>query len=699
MKKILLSAFMLVTALVANAQEAGVWYSLRSGTKALIIENGSMENGAKMVLWTPTNVPSQLWQFEKNDDGTYCIHGGYQDEYMCTKVTPNIGGVLSARTKGSKTRLGTWILEPVEGKADTYYIYAKEKIGLLSASESADGIQPTLVDPANPTGKTEWKLVKYTDEVSTEYDEHARDAIVNGFMNYYYKSASSGHVLGEGGWWGDAEMFETLLDGFETTGDKTYQTWITQLITNFTSRNGNDWTRTGQGWPRYNEYNDDITWMVLALIRSYKYFKVASHLTYAKNNFDKMWERAIQPGGTLRWKESNDTKYGSNSCINCPAIIAACYLYEMTGEEGYLDKAKSLWDAQYKYLCDQNDGHVWDSGSWDTNYTKFTVGNYWGSTYNQGTMLGACCKLWQITGESKYKAYATKVYNWSFNSLTANTNAQPRIINACQTADGDLCGFKGILVRYVRMYAEMFNKEDALQWLEKNAWYAYQNANSKGVIWSKWLTKTSENFKSQEGNDTKDFSNHPFGCSTAVSCAVNAHVNRVFKKDAFSTIEAQMLDDVQWLQIYGTMSDGDTPNTTSAAEGAWICFKNVDFGTGADGVDLRVKGIESTNWTVYLDKINEANKLASSGALTSDWTDVILPLGKTITGIHNVYVRNDGDGKGMFHTLTFLSDIAGVDNVEVAPKADNNVYNISGQRVSDNYKGIVIKNGRKYINR
>ena len=42
----------------------------------------------------------------------------------------------------------------------------------------------------------------------------------------------------------------------------------------------------------------------------------------------------------------------------------------------------------------------------------------------------------------------------------------------------------------------------------------------------------------------------------------------------------------------------------------------------------------------------------------------------------------------------------GINKVETDTEdANAPVYNLSGQRVNDSYKGIVIKNGKKYINR
>jgi len=705
MNKFLLSTILLVFSIAANAIESGQWYAVKSDTKALFINNGAQNVGADVVLWSVTNVPAQLWMVEETSDGYISLKSGYLERYLCSSTSPRLSAKAVARASSSVARMGSWQLTPVECKADTYYLVSKDGAYMLSASESSDGIQPVLVDATAPTGKYEWKFVKYTGNVSTEYDEAARDQILKGFINQYYKSASSGHVLGGGGFWSDAEMIETLLDGFETTGDKIYQTYVSELLKNFISRNGADWTRTGQGWPKYNDFNDDITWICLALLRSNKYFKNTTHLNYARTNFYKMWARAIEPGGTLRWKESTETQYGSNSCINCPAIIAACYLYELTEEEEYLDKAKSLWEAQYNYLCDKNDGHVWDSGSWDSSYTKFTVGNYWGSTYNQGTMLGACIKLYMITGDTKYKNYADKVYNWSYNNLATNSSALPHIISACQTAVGDLCGFKGILVRYVRMYAEDLNHESSITWLQNNAWFALQNANSKGVIWSKWLTKTAENFKSVEGDQEKDFSNDPFGSSTALSCALNAHINGVFSKDPYSTMGCEMFDDMKWVQLDDDKKDGETPNTTRSVKGAWLCFKNVKFGAdGANSVNFRVKGSESAQWNVYIDSPKEENLVATTGALSGDWEDVHVNLSKTITGAHRVYVMSAGSTGSYFHNITFYHDTAdGIQTVTTDAPAINSdaIYNIAGQRIATGsaagYKGIVIKNGKKVL--
>lgn len=85
-------------------------------------------------------------------------------------------------------------------------------------------------------------------------------AFADNFFGQYCHPTPAGLVLGAGGWWGDAEIFETILDAFETTGNKKYQTYFAQLAADFFSCNGIRWD--------YNLYNDDIQFMQLAPVSS-----------------------------------------------------------------------------------------------------------------------------------------------------------------------------------------------------------------------------------------------------------------------------------------------------------------------------------------------------------------------------------------------------------------------------------------------
>lgn len=64
------------------------------------------------------------------------------------------------------------------------------------------------------------------------------------------------------------------------------------------------------------------------------------------------------------------------------------------------------------------------------------------------------------------------------------------------------------------------------------------------------------------------------------------------------------------------------------------------------------------------------------------------------------YVLTEKGGTGCLSGFTYeLSGTSGITSVENAVEADAATYNVAGQRVNANAKGLVIKNGKKYINR
>ncbi len=692
--KVLLSVLLLSLVAVQAAPTVGKTYRIVIRTKSMFVKDASFNRNDDVVLWTETDVPAQRWKLEKNTDGKYTFRNLYSGLYLAAKSTPAAGVTLVQQSGSVKRTTGAWNIKPVEGLTDVYTISAGDNEGLCIGIDqaAADGNQLKLVEPATVEKANVYcKIIE--SEVPTAFDAAVRDEMVQGFINQHYKKADGGHILGGGGWWGDAEMFEVILDAFETTGDKKYQTYFRELYNNFLIRNNSDWS--------YNEFNDDITWMVLACIRAYKYFGDEEYLKVARFNFDNMYRRAAkQPHGTLIWKQSQPNPLSTNSCINGPAIVAACYLGEMTGEKEYYDKALSIYAGQRQLLFDAKSGQVYDSRAWNADGSIANEGfNSWASTYNQGTMLGAATMLYKYTGEKMYKQDADAVYYFTCNKLTNNK----KIISVCQTINGDLCGFKGILMRYVRRYAEDLDSKVALQWIAKNAWHAYQNRMKNGkrsVTWSAWLTKTAQNLSRQENGGTTNVSNDPVGQATAVSAAVNAHINGLYDKDASQQIGVEFFDEIQWLQLAEKSSDDDTPETTvSSRDGAYIAFKHVDFGSNAvSKLLLRAKATASdAKIQVYVDNISSETLVAESkGPLPTSWDNLVLDASKSLSGVHTVYIVLT---KGVaLQSFSAYSTPSGIHASTLQPRSDSNyIYNLQGVRVSAPLKGIYIQNGRKFI--
>lgn len=493
------AAFMSLASLNGSAQPfAGktIRIALDEQGHVLTAENSSLAAGSKVMTWSETHVPAQRWQVEKTQDAEgIALRNAYTGLYLHSSLT-------QSPTKG------IWVMEPVASKPHTFTLRPKEhpNMFLTAAPGNRDGVQLALAgeDYKVPACRIQWRVTEDA-SIPTGLTPAVRDEMMNCWKRQYYHPAQVGHIIGKGGWWEDAEMMEIVVDALETTGDTCYASMFDELFRNFCHRNGTDW--------RKNNYNDDIAWMCIACTRAYLLTGRKEYLRTAKANFDLMYARADKHGDhTLIWCMGQPT---TNSCINGPAAVAACYLAQATGNNAYYHKAKATYMGERAILYNIADGHfngqVYDC--YDPHTRK--IANHWSSTYNQGTSLGAACMLYAHFGDSLFRQDADALMEWTASHLTDGHG----IINVCQTVRGDLSGFKGILMRYVRNYAVLTGQTKWLQWMAANAWHAYNNRNAKGVSMSAWVTKTPDTFCFSAGGD---FRNDGVGAMTCISAAFNA---------------------------------------------------------------------------------------------------------------------------------------------------------------------------------
>lgn len=73
--------------------------------------------------------------------------------------------------------------------------------------------------------------------------------------------------------------------------------------------------------------------------------------------------------------------------------------------------------------------------------------------------------------------------------------------------------------------------------------------------------------------------------------------------------------------------------------------------------------------------------------------DVVVVYGKLIK-FYEKFEMSNGN-----HIYSINGVASGVDNITVDKNVDAPAYNVAGQRVNDAYKGIVVKNGKKYMNK
>ena len=650
----------------AKALEDGQTVRLINSNKSVFVVNSSLDEGRPTVLWTETNVNAQRWTIEAKSNGTFLLSNDYTGFYLATLGTGagSRVGQMKKSTANSNSR-GSWEFVPVEGSANKYYIYlgTSRKFALATPASPTEGDTLLIVNTLDennpvPESRITW-TVRGVNQKEKAFTKDKRDDMMKKWKARAYKQASTGYVIGNGGWWGDAEMFEIVLDALETTGDQQYATMFDNLYKNFIYRNQSIWYQKGVNG--YNEYNDDIAWMCIACVRAYLLTGKQEYLTTSKTNFDGMFARADCYGNDLlQWKHGSGQ--GTTSCINGPAAVCACYLAIAEADDSYYEKARKTYLAERNFLFEKSSngkitGKIWDSG----NYVDNTF-NYWASTYNQGTNLGAAIMLYNHYGEQMFKDDADAIITWSEANL-ANSHG---IIHVCQTVRGDLCGFKGIMLRYLRMYAETFNEPSHYAWIAKNAYHAWNNRNSSGITSSAWLTKSEENFKHKEGDEYKDFGND--GNMTCVSAAFNCHLGVVDYHDAYAKNEAEDFNFVRNAPVSYTSNTDDGTGMVGPMKGDhYIGYRRVDFGNKpASHIDLRAQiSAAAASMEVYLDHPDETKGTllctiqGDEFSALSTWDTIHKTINVPVTGVHNLYfvfrTANNGAGLGRINWWQFES--------------------------------------------
>jgi predicted alpha-1,6-mannanase (GH76 family) len=303
-------------------------------------------------------------------------------------------------------------------------------------------------------------------DADSAFDAYNRAFYVvsNGFG--FYKKDTSG---GRSDFWMQAEEIEMILDACERTNSPAHRRMIVESINGFTNHFSPDWTR--------NKFNDDIIWMTIACARGYLATGNSGFRDLAKHHFDAVYRRAwdMELGGGLYWSTDNASK---NACINGPAAIAACYLYEICGDSNYLAKAKAIYAWERSTLFDSTNGAVCDNIRWNGALRPKVF------TYNQGTFIGAANYLHKLTGDAGYYNDALLAANYTKNTLSGGGNLPAY-------GSSDPGGFNGIFMRWMARFV----KENKLwpafyDWMSSNANAAWNVRRADNLSWQNWNSAT-----------------------------------------------------------------------------------------------------------------------------------------------------------------------------------------------------------------
>ena len=317
----------------------------------------------------------------------------------------------------------------------------------------------TVKEPSE-TELVPWGLKEEAEQAQLSLTENFWNNDRNMFNNQYPDSETNDRFH----YWWQAHGIDTLIDGYERTGDKEYLDKAQALYEGVKTRNGGDIR---------NDFYDDMLWMALALQRLHSYTDNPEH----EQAVFTLWEDiktgwSEEFGGGIAWNKFQlDYK---NTPSNAPAVILAVRLFEQYGKEEDLKWAKKIYNWHQETLVDPTNGLVWDgiNRTGDGNIDKG-----WEFTYNQGVYIGASVELFKLTGDQQYLDAAIQTAETTKERFS-NHNG---IIYEGGSGDGGL--FKGILVRYVTELVKADESQvDLAEWIIHNAKSVWNQTKEEPVI-------------------------------------------------------------------------------------------------------------------------------------------------------------------------------------------------------------------------
>lgn len=302
----------------------------------------------------------------------------------------------------------------------------------------------------------------------------AMDAYVDVFwdpeMKYFFARSDHKQTFGGlaplngtyTGFWGEARLWELVMDAYETTEDEKYRPMIDDVYDGFRKQ-----------FPQFgSEYNDDVMWWAQASTRAYRITKNERYLETAKELYHRILEfEDDELGGGIWWRRNvHDAK---NVCINAPAALVAGRLYTLTNDPQYLEDAKRLFTYVDEKL--HEDGHVFDHiRAEDGVLVK------WDFTYNFGTYISAALWLYDIEKDQVYFDKAVAAADWAVANLTSGGILR-------HEGSGDGGGFKTHLVRALHDLVTQYDQEQYRQFLIDNGAQAWANRRtSDDIMGSDW---------------------------------------------------------------------------------------------------------------------------------------------------------------------------------------------------------------------
>ena len=338
-------------------------------------------------------------------------------------------------------------------------------------------------------------------------------------------------------------------------------------------------------------------------------------------------------------------------------------------------------------------------GESDGSNFKVPFYEYW---VGDGDILGDKTLTTTKTGLTAGKVY--KVTAWVRTRLSNKQTAPVKGIT--MDAGGSSVAITGTQVGSSQLYLDnytVYGTADSEGTLTVNFKVAGTNAN--------WLS--FQNLKYEEATVTALDENS----DNTIADASDAYVtlNRSFSTEYYNSLVLPFSLTAD--QVTAAFGEGTTVYSYSNTDG-----DNINFATSTTGIAANMPVLiktATTSTSFAFSNVNLVN--ATPTAAGKNWNFVGSYNAKTVipAGAYEMYNNNlyKSDGTSSYFTKGFRAYIApaaatsakpmliingvatSIDKVITNIDKDGNLYNLAGQRVSKNTKGIVIKNGKKVINK
>jgi MYXO-CTERM domain-containing protein len=297
-------------------------------------------------------------------------------------------------------------------------------------------------------------------------------------LTYYATTVVTAGTVRQGTWVGALDI-AIAEDRYIFTHSSADRQLVNDLMTTFVAKEGTAWIKN-------SSWNDDMAWMIIAGLRAYQivgneaWLKIA---TDAWNGaYDRGWDTKYAGGGI--WEDMGHItpwdKPSKCGLSNNPIVSMGVVLYQITGDQTYLDKSKQIYAWSRKAMFVPATGQVYGCVGFPT--TTDTVGKLEGgnNAYDSGSFTEMADALYRVTGDDAYHQ----------DTLLAINH---RVGEDAILHDGGR-GERQWGYRFTRGLSDFCTFNDQWPkfqtWLQNNADAAWSMRNALDITWDDWTKMT-----------------------------------------------------------------------------------------------------------------------------------------------------------------------------------------------------------------